>query len=305
VNAQLAGARHDVQDTSRREVLTVIRAERKIEGAGFPVRRPFPSAGLPLVDPFLLFDHFGPTTWGPGEAIGAPDHPHRGFETVTYILEGRNEHRDSFGHHGVLGPGDVQWMTAGSGVVHSEMPEVAFRRTGGVSHGFQIWVNLPARDKMMEPRYQEISAVEIPIGESPDGRVSARVIAGEALGASAVIETRTPISLIHYTIEPGGHAVQPVAEQHNGLVYVISGALEVGLDSAPVREGEIAVLGAGDAVDLAAPAHAPGAAQALLLSGVPLREPVSRWGPFVMNTKEEIHQAIADYQMGRMGNIAR
>jgi redox-sensitive bicupin YhaK (pirin superfamily) len=258
-----------------------------------------------LADPFLLLDHFGPTEWGPGQAIGAPDHPHRGFETVTYILEGRNEHRDSAGHHGVLGPGDVQWMTAGSGVVHAEMPEAEFRREGGLSHGFQIWVNLPARDKMMKPRYQEIPAAEIPEGRSADGRVTARVIAGEALGASAVIETRTPISCIHFTVAPGGHTVQPVPADHNALVYVFAGELEVGVDSALVREGELAVLGAGDTLDLRASGYVPEAAQALLLSGVPLREPVARWGPFVMNTKAEIRQAIADYQMGRMGQISR
>lgn len=290
---------------SRREVLTVIGAERKIEGAGFPVRRPFPSEHLPQVDPFLLLDHFGPTEWGPGEAIGAPDHPHRGFETVTYILQGRNEHRDSVGHHGVLGPGDVQWMTAGSGVVHAEMPEAEFRRTGGVSHGFQIWVNLPARDKMMRPRYQEIPAAKIPIGRSTDRRVEARVIAGESLGASAVIETRTPISLIHYTLRPAGRVEQPVPETHNAVVYVFAGELEIGIDGETVHAGELAVLGAGDSVELGAPPDAARPAEALLLSGVPLREPVARWGPFVMNSNAEITQAISDYQSGRMGRIQR
>jgi len=290
---------------TRRDVLTVVGAVRKVEGAGFPVRRPFPTEHLLQVDPFLLLDHLGPTEWGPGEAIGAPDHPHRGFETVTYVLAGRNEHRDSVGHHGVLGPGDVQWMTAGAGVVHAEMPEAEFRRTGGLSHGFQIWVNLPARDKMMRPRYQEIPAARIPVGRSQDGRVEARVIAGEALGASAVIETRTPISMIHYTLAPAGRTSQPIPEQHNAMIYVFDGALTIGADGELVREGELAVLGAGDGVDIAAPPEALEPAQALLLTGVPLREPVARWGPFVMNTNAEIHQAIADYQSGRMGQIYR
>src|SRR5262249_52705522 len=171
-----------------------------LEGGGFPVRRPFPKSALSEFDPFLLLDEMGPVNYRPGQAKGAPDHPHRGFETVTYVLAGRMEHKDSQGHSGQLRPGDVQWMTAGAGVGHSEMPEREFLKSGGLMHGFQLWVNLPARDKMMKPRYQEIPGARIPVARSDDGLVTVRVVAGESLGSSAVIETRTPITYLHITV---------------------------------------------------------------------------------------------------------
>jgi redox-sensitive bicupin YhaK (pirin superfamily) len=186
-----------------RSVENVIPAVATYEGAGFLVHRPFPSPSLDHLDPFLLLDEMGPSDLGPGEAKGAPDHPHRGFETVTYLLSGAMQHKDSQGNRGQLRPGDVQWMTAGSGVVHSEMPEPSFAASGGRMHGFQLWVNLPARDKMTKPRYQEIPASGIPVGKSEDGNVTARVIAGEALGQGAVIETRTPIFYLDYELAPG------------------------------------------------------------------------------------------------------
>ena len=206
-----------------RSVEKVVNSVRTLEGGGFPVRRPFPTGDLPLVDPFLLLDHMGPVNWKPGEAIGAPDHPHRGFETVTYLLQGAMQHRDSAGNAGKLGPGDVQWMTAGSGVVHSEMPEPGFQKKGGVMNGFQVWVNLPKRDKMMKPRYQEIPAARIPQAETADGRVNVRVIAGESLGVKAVIETRTPIMYLHFTVKPGGRVEQPIPRSYNALAYAVSG----------------------------------------------------------------------------------
>ncbi|HTT81393.1 MAG TPA: pirin family protein, partial [Stellaceae bacterium] len=181
-----------------RQVTKIVAAHRQREGGGFIVRRPFPSADLRHADPFLLLDEMGPVEYGPGEAIGAPDHPHRGFETVTYVLDGEMEHADSAGHRGRLGPGDVQWMTAGRGIVHSEMPSAAMRQRGGRMHGFQIWVNLPARAKMTAPHYQEIPRAGIPEAAAPDGLSSVHVIAGEALGAQAVIETQTPIGLLHW-----------------------------------------------------------------------------------------------------------
>ncbi len=252
------------------------------------------------VDPFLLLDHLGPVKWGPGEGIGAPDHPHRGFETVTYLLSGGFQHKDSAGHRGTLAPGDVQWMTAGSGVVHSELPSDAFMRDGGVMHGFQIWVNLPARDKMMKPRYQEIPGARIPEATSKDGKVKVRVIAGESLGKSAVIETRTPMMYLHFTIQPGGEIVQPVPADHTAIAYVIDGVLRAGPDGREVKEGQMARLGSGDTVRLAA-GDSP--ANFLLLTGVPINEPVARYGPFVMNTREEIEQAFDDYKAGRLGTI--
>src|SRR5881397_3871424 len=159
-----------------------------MEGGGFLVRRPFPQASFSEFDPFLLLDEMGPMELAAGEAKGAPDHPHRGFETVTYLLDGRFEHKDSHGHSGKIAPGDVQWMTAGSGVIHSEMPEKEYAQTGGRLHGFQLWVNLPRRDKMIKPHYQDIPSAKIPVAESADSRVKVRVIAGEALGKRAVID---------------------------------------------------------------------------------------------------------------------
>jgi hypothetical protein len=286
-----------------RPVISITDSIRTLEGGGFPVRRPFPTRDLMQVDPFLLLDHLGPVTWGPGEGIGAPDHPHRGFETVTYLLSGGFQHKDSAGHAGKLTPGDVQWMTAGRGVVHSEIPSDEFMRDGGVMHGFQIWVNLPARDKMMPPRYQEIPRTGIPQAASADGNVKVRVIAGEAMGVSAVIDTRTPIFYLHYTLQPGGATTQPVPAGYNALVYLIAGTVQVGAERKPVHEGQMARLGDGDTVTLAVADDAPAPADFLLLAGLPLNEPVARYGPFVMNTREEIEQAFRDYQSGNMGKI--
>ena len=291
------------QATTARPVVEVVTGIRTLEGAGFPVRRPFPTAGLLQVDPFLLLDHLGPVQWGPGEGVGAPDHPHRGFETVTYLLSGEMEHKDSVGHRGRLGPGDVQWMTAGAGVVHSELPSARFMRAGGVMHGFQIWVNLPVRDKMTRPRYQDIPAARIPAAASGDGKIKVRVIAGAALGKSAVIETHTPIIYLHFTLAPGAEVVQPVPQDHNALVYVFAGEARAGDERRTVREGQLARFGGGEAVRLAAAPDAAAPAQLLLLAGRPLNEPIARHGPFVMNTQQEIVQAIRDYQEGRMGKI--
>jgi hypothetical protein len=289
---------------STRTVTQVITAHRQREGGGFVVRRPFPTQGLPLVDPFLLLDEMGPVDYGPGEAIGAPDHPHRGFETVTYMLAGEVEHADSAGHRGVIRAGDVQWMTAGRGVVHSEMPSPKLRREGGRVHGFQIWVNLPARDKLIKPRYQDVPRAEIPEGSSADGLAHVRVIAGEALGVRAVIDTHTPIVYHDWTLQPGARVDQPLAADHDGLVYVFGGAALVGAEGRVVGDGQLARLGPGDAVRLQVAADAAGPARLLLLAGVPLREPVARYGPFVMNTPQEIQQAFIDYERGRMGVIA-
>lgn len=288
-----------------RTVERVIKAQRQLEGGGFVVRRPFPIGGLELVDPFLLLDEMGPADYGPGEAVGAPDHPHRGFETVTYMLEGEFEHEDSAGNRGAVAQGDVQWMTAGRGVVHSEMPAASIRERGGRIHGFQIWVNLPARDKMMAPRYQEVPAAKIPEATSPDGLARVRVIAGEALGVRAVIDTRTPILYQHWTLEPGAVIEQPVDQGHTAIAYVFGGQAEVGADSRALLDGEMGVFGAGDRVRLAVPEDAPTGARLLLLAGQPLREPVARYGPFVMNTRAEILKAISDYRSGLIGEIVR
>ena len=287
-----------------RDSTKMVSAHRQREGGGFVVRRPLPTDGLELADPFLLLDEMGPVEYGPGEAIGAPDHPHRGFETVTYMLEGEFEHEDSAGHRGVIRPGDVQWMTAGAGIVHSEMPSRRIRDEGGRIHGFQIWVNLPARDKMTRPRYQEVPSDRIPQAQSDDGRARVRVIAGEALGARAVIDTHTPIVYQDWTLAAGADVTIPLASDHQGLVYVFGGSALVGDEATEVRDGQLALLGPGDAVRLRGAATGE-AGRMLLLAGVPLAEPIARYGPFVMNTDEEIRQAFRDYQTGRMGEITR
>jgi redox-sensitive bicupin YhaK (pirin superfamily) len=253
--------------------------------------------GLDQVDPFLLIDEMGPVNYAPGEAVGAPDHPHRGFETVTYVLEGELEHEDSAGHKGALGAGDVQWMTAGAGIVHSEEPSRRLRESGGRVHGFQIWVNLPARLKMSRPRYQEVARARIPV--ATEGAAEVRIIAGEALGQRAVIETLTPIVFQDWSLGRGADVVVPVGADKNALAYVFEGAARIG--ERDVKDGELAILGPGDAVRLRADERA----RLLLLAGAPIREPVARYGPFVMNTRAEILEAMRDYQMGKMGEITR
>jgi redox-sensitive bicupin YhaK (pirin superfamily) len=288
-----------------REVSRLVTAHQQQEGAGFIVRRPLPSQSLALADPFLLIDEFGPIEYAPGEALGAPDHPHRGFETVSYILSGEFEHEDSAGHKGVLRGGDVQWMTAGAGIIHSEMPARSVREAGGKVHGFQIWVNLPAKLKMTRPRYQEVAAAKIPTAESSDGLARVRVVAGEALGARAVIDTLTPIVYQDWSLSPGADITLPLAEDQQALVYVFEGAARVGDVGSPVEDGQLAVLAAGSSVRLRAAEGATTTTRLLLLAGVPLNEPVARYGPFVMNTPQEIQQAFRDYQSGKMGEITR
>jgi len=284
-----------------RPVERVTTARRQLEGGGFMVRRPLPAAGVRMVDPILMIDEMGPVDYAPGEAVGAPDHPHRGFETVTYLLEGEFEHRDSAGHAGSLRAGDVQWMTAGRGVVHSEMPSARILRDGGRVHGFQIWVNLPASMKMTPPRYQELAHSGIPEAETEDGLARVRVIAGKALGVAARIDTHTPIICQHWTLRPGARVEQRLPPDHSGLVYVFAGELQSG--GIRIADGQMGVLGSGDAVELAAPASHAVDTQVLLLGGTPLDEPVVQHGPFVMNTEAEIAAAIRDYRSGKMGAI--
>lgn len=294
----------EVRGSGSRTVAGVVESIETLEGGGFLVRRPFPTSSFSVFDPFLLLDEMGPMQLGPGEAKGAPDHPHRGFETVTYLLSGDMEHKDSRGHAGRLRPGDVQWMTAGAGVIHSEMPAREFLRDGGRMHGFQLWVNLPKRDKMIKPRYQEIPNSQIPKATSADGLVRVSVIAGEAMGRKAVIETRTPIIYLHYTIEPGGAVTQPVPGSYNGFAYIVEGEGLFGANGESAGDGQMVMFSQdGEEVRIENPADAKTTLEVLLIAGVPLNEPVARYGPFVMNTPAEIHQAIEDYRLGRMGAI--
>lgn len=293
-----------VQTQKIRTVAGIVNSVETLEGEGFRVRRPFPKSSFSHFDPFLLLDELGPIELKPGQAKGAPDHPHRGFETVSYVIEGSLEHKDSQGRSGKLGPGDVQWMTAGAGVVHSEMPAQEFADIGGRVHGLQLWVNLPRRDKMIQPRYQEISASHIPIAQTEDGSVRVKVIAGEALGVRAAIETRTPIMYLHFTLQPGATIVQSVPKEYNAFAYVIDGEglfgeeKERGLDAQMIMFAQD-----GSEVTIANRSDATSPLSVLLIAGVPLNEPVVRYGPFVMNTEAEIVQAFEDYRSGRMGSI--
>ncbi|MFZ4516939.1 MAG: pirin family protein [Microthrixaceae bacterium] len=279
---------------SARGVREILPAHRAVEGDGFEVRRPFPVPGRELVDPFLLLDHLGPVEHAPGAAIGTPEHPHRGFETVTYLLEGELEHRDSLGNHGFLGPGDTQWMTAGRGVLHQEGPSERLRTEGGRVHGVQLWVNLPAAEKMTEPAYQDLTADRVPRVEPGPG-ARARVIAGEAFGVTGPGRTRTPITYVHLSLEPGATASTPLPPDHTVIVYPMVGPVEVG--GRTLAEGELGLLGPGDAVTMTGAGDAT--TEVLVLSGRPLHEPVARMGPFVMNTRAELVEAVDDLRAGR------
>ncbi|MBV6508571.1 MAG: hypothetical protein JJLCMIEE_01635 [Acidimicrobiales bacterium] len=288
-------------DPKRKDILAVVDAVRTLEGEGMVVRRAFPTARVDMVDPFLLLDEMGPQDYAPGEAKGAPDHPHRGFEAVTYILDGVGEHEDSEGNHGFIGPGDVQWMTAGSGVIHSEMPSRDIRERGGRMHGFQLWVNLAAADKMSTPRYQDLRASTIPVVERDGARV--RVIAGEFDGVGGPVTTHSPINYLHVSAAPGADLTVEVPEGHNAFAYVFAGELTL---PSQVGDGQMAVFGAGgNRVDMSATSGADEETEVLLLSGRPLSEPVARYGPFVMNTRAEIAEAVEDYRNGRLGVIRR
>lgn len=299
-NQDLVGSKTD--NTKNRSILQIITAKTTLEGEGFLVHRSFPNHGLREFDPFLLLDEMGPITLSAGEAKGAPDHPHRGFETVTYMIDGVFEHKDSEGHSGKIRTGDVQWMTAGSGVIHSEMPEKEFSQKGGTLHGFQLWVNLPKKDKMMKPRYQDLPANKIPIVQND--KIKVRVIAGESMGKQATIETRTPIMYLHFTIQPGAQVTQIVPQNYNAFAYIVNGEGLFG-DKQESAHKEQAVLFKqdGDEITIKVPDDATSPLDVLLIGGVPLGEPVVRYGPFVMNTEEEIEQAILDYNSGRMGKI--
>ncbi|KAL0491980.1 pirin-like protein [Acrasis kona] len=285
--------------TVRQVVNTVIQKE----GAGFYVRRPMPTRSLDNVDPFLMLDHFGPTTYRPGEAKGAPNHPHRGFETVSYILEGTMQHKDSVGNSGLIGPGDVQWMTAGSGIVHDEMPSDEIMKNGGTMEGFQLWVNLPKKHKMIKPKYQEKKASEIPVITPSEG-VKVKVIAGTSNSTTAIITTHTPIMYLHFTLDVGKQFTQAIPAEFVSFAYVFRGVGKFGPQHRETKEGQMAVFEVGSdegVVEFENTGTKP--LEFLLLGGKPLNEPIARHGPFVMNTQDEIQQAFMDYYSGRFGKI--
>lgn len=283
-------------------------AHKQREGGGFIVRRPFPSGSTETVGGvFLMLDHMGPVTYGPGEAVGAPDHPHRGFETVTYVLEGSMQHKDSAGNAGNLRSGDVQWMTAGSGVVHSEMPSDEMQKSGGTLEGFQLWVNLRAADKMVPPRYQDTPADRLPLVPVPGAAhadSAVKVIVGAFAGVAGPIEARSPMGYYDVRLGPGDSVSQLIPDGHAGFVYVYRGTAALGANAVAASEGDWApITGSSGAFTLACPAGAGATMRALLLHGEPIDEPIARHGPFVMNSRAELVQAFEDFQSGRLGRI--
>ncbi|MFD4180429.1 pirin family protein [Rhodococcus sp. NPDC058514] len=303
-------------DAASRPVLAVTTAPVGYEGEGFPVRRAFAGVDMKYLDPFIHMDQMGEVDYAPGEPKGTPWHPHRGFETVTYMIDGIMEHQDSNGGGGTIGGGDTQWMTAGGGILHIETPPEHLVVSGGLFHGVQLWVNLPRDNKMAAPRYQDITGNKVALLSSPDGGALVRVIAGEVDGHQGPGSTYTPISLVHATIAPGASLTLPWNPEFNALAYVLAGEGTVGAERRPVRMGQTTVFGRGersdggfhrgDTVTISASDTQDSRTESLevfILGGKPIREPVAMAGPFVMNTKAEVIQAFEDFQAGRLGSI--
>jgi redox-sensitive bicupin YhaK (pirin superfamily) len=289
-----------------RPVWQVTTAPQGHEGEGFPVRRAFAGIDLALLDPFIMMDQMGEVEYAPGEPKGTPWHPHRGFETVTYIIDGVFDHQDSHGGGGTITNGDTQWMTAGSGLLHIEAPPEWLVQQGGLFHGLQLWVNLPRDAKMNAPKYQDIGSGQVRLLTSADAGALVRVIAGSVGGYAGPGSTFTDMTLLHATVEPGARLDLPWNVDHNALVYVLNGEGTVGTDQRPIRMGQAAVLGSGDYVTLAAGPRQESRSPKLdvvVLGGRPIREPLAWAGPFVMNTKAEVLAAYEDFQQGRFGHI--
>nr|WP_314142847.1 pirin family protein [uncultured Rhodococcus sp.] len=283
-----------------RPVRSVTTAPTGYEGEGFPVRRAFAGLDMSSLDPFIHMDQMGEVNYAPGEPKGTPWHPHRGFETVTYMIDGIMEHKDSHGGGGIISGGDTQWMTAGGGILHIEAPPEHLVMSGGLFHGVQLWVNLPRENKMAHPRYQDITGSKVALASSPDGGALIRVIAGEIAGLQGPGSTYTPIALSHSTIAPGAALTLPWNREFNALVYVLAGEGTVGAEQRPIRMGQTALFGRGDTIEMSASAVGE-SLEVFVLGGKPIREPVAMAGPFVMNTKSEVLQAFEDYQAGRLG----
>ena len=298
--------RPDRSREASRSVVSVTSAPRGLEGEGFPVRRAFAGVDLTALDPFVHMDQMGEVEYAPGEPKGTPWHPHRGFETVTYMIDGTFQHQDSTGGGGLITDGATQWMTAGAGILHIERPPEEMIASGGLFHGIQLWVNLPAAKKWVQPRYQDIGAQRVTLLTSADGTSLVRVIAGDVAGESGPGVTHTAMAMVHATLTPGAVLELPWPAGFNALVYILSGRGSVGEGQAEVRAGQLAVLGSGDFVTLAAAqrqeSRAP-ALDALILGGQPIREPVAAYGPFVMNRQDELAQAFEDYRAGRLGTV--
>ncbi len=299
-------ARPDAAASTGRPVVSVTTAPAGFEGEGFPVRRAFAGVDRRYLDPFVHMDQMGEVEYAPGEPKGTPWHPHRGFETVTYMIDGVFQHQDSIGGGGVITNGDTQWMTAGGGILHIEAPPEELVATGGLFHGIQLWVNLPRADKMIPPRYQDIGRESVTLLSSPDGGALLRVIAGEIAGQTGPGSTHSPMAMVHATLSPGARLELPWKRDFNALVYVLGGSGSAGNEGRPIAGGQLAVFGEGDYVTVSgadAPESPSAELDVLVLGGRPIREPVYAYGPFVMNTREEVAQAFEDYQAGKLGTV--
>ena len=289
-----------------RSVLAVSDAPSGFEGEGFPVRRAFAGVPMEMLDPFIHMDQMGEVEYAPGEPKGTPWHPHRGFETVTYMMDGTFQHRDSLGGGGLITNGDTQWMTAGSGILHIERPPEELVASGGLFHGIQLWVNLPSALKFTAPRYQDIGRSQVALLASEEAGALVRLIAGSIDGHDGPGVTHTPIAMLHVTVKPGERIRLPWQRDFNALVYTLAGAGSVGRERAPLRVGRLAALGGGDHITLAADAVQESRFEqldVLVLGGQPIGEPVAWSGPFVMNSHAELAQAFADFRAGRLGQI--
>lgn len=296
----------DPHTSTPRPVVSVTTAPTGFEGEGFPVRRAFSGVALHALDPFIHMDQMGEVEYAPGAPKGTPWHPHRGFETVTYMIDGQMEHADTHGGGGLITNGDTQWMTAGSGLLHIETPPEHLIASGGLFHGIQLWVNLPKADKFLEPRYQDIRGRNVALLTTPDGGALIRVIAGEIAGHHGPGSTHTPITLSHATISPGASVTLPWNPAFNALAYSLSGAGTVGPTAQPIGSGQLAVFGRGDSITITSNNQQDARHQnfdVFILGGQPIREPVAMYGPFVMNTKAELVQAYEDFQKGHLGTI--
>ncbi|HEV2362170.1 MAG TPA: pirin family protein [Acidimicrobiales bacterium] len=299
--------RDDDDEVVERPIVSVTDAPSGYEGLGFPVRRAFAGVPLAMLDPFIHMDQMGEVNYAPGEPKGTSWHPHRGFETVTYMIDGTFQHQDSTGGGGLITDGATQWMTAGAGILHIETPPAELVASGGLFHGLQLWVNLPAHDKWVPPRYQDITAGRVSLVASHDAGAIVRVIAGSVAGVDGPGVTYTPITAVHATVQPGHRLTLPWQPEHNALAYVLSGAGVAGgagskESGAPVKTGSLVVYGSGDTVTIAG-RDGDEPLDVVLLGGRPIGEPVAAYGPFVMNTRAELEQAFRDYEAGKLGTI--
>ena len=289
-----------------RPALAVTTAPSGVEGEGFPVRRAFAGIDYKHLDPFILMDQMGEVDYAAGEPKGTPWHPHRGFETVTYIMDGTFIHQDSHGGGGTITNGDTQWMTAGSGLLHIETPPESLVLSGGLFHGLQLWVNLPKADKMMPPKYQDLRASGLKLLTSADGGALIRLIAGDLGGHVGPGATHTPITMAHVSLTPDAQLTLPWRPDFNALAYGLAGSGFAGPEARPFAMGQAVVFGGGDSLTIRAAATQDSRSanfEFVLLGGLPIREPMMQYGPFVMNTHVELAQAFDDFQAGRLGTI--